>query len=309
MRRRSLYIGLLGSLLVGWGVASCDRSPKHRTTIAVVPKVDDASVSAAKAAALAARDRYGIAVRWDVSRAQTAESQAELIEKLVAAGVDGILLSCIDAEAEVLREAIDAAVNKGVKVGTFDSDAPRSGRSFYIGSDNPAAGRLAAETLRELCAEGERGATGIGVFGGVEGDAAMRERLGAFVAEVPDTAATFWTDGDGAAAERRMQVTDFLTREAQRPVNGVVFLSSTAVVDGPGAIGRLDSLCREAAGAAVFFDWSEPIAGFVAEMPHCAAIRQDFGAMVEGGVDRLVRIIEGEPVGETVIYTPVEVMR
>lgn len=312
MTRRHLYLCAVLAVLL-FGTVSCDHSPENKTTIAVVPKVDDASVSAAKTAALAAKDTYDIRVRWDVSRNPTAESQAELIEKLVAAGVDGILISCIDAEAEVLREAIDRAIGAGVKVGTFDSDCPESERSFYIGSDNAAAGSLAADVLRELCAEAGRPATGIGIFGGMEGNAAMQARLNAFLTMVPDTAALFWS-GD-VSATGQSQVTNFLTDHAQLPVNGVVFLSGTTVVGGPGAVARLDSLCRPvsenegAAAAAVFFDTSDAVVEFVAGMPHCAAIRQDFGAMVSGGVDRLLKAIRDEPFGETVTYTPVETVR
>lgn len=306
---RLLSIGLaLAGVLAG--IVSCDRSPERKTTIAVVPKVDDASVAAAKAAALAARDLYDIRVRWDVSRSPTAESQTELIGKLVEAGVDGILISCIDAEG--VKEAIDDAVKAGVKVGTFDSDCPESSRSFHIGSDNAAAGTLAASTLQALCAEAGRPATGIGVFGGAAGDTAMGARLKAFLAAVPDTAALLWS-GD-AALTGRTQVTDFLTENAQLPVNGVLFLSSTAVIEGPGAVQRLDSLCRPtadegAAAAAVFFDTSDELLEFVGSMPHCAAIRQDFGAMVSGGIDRLLKAIRNEPVGETITFTSVEAVR
>ena len=44
-------------------------------------------------------------------------------------------------------------------------------------------------------------------------------------------------------------------------------------------------------------------------MPHCVAIRQDFGAMVSGGIDRLLKAIRNEPVGETITFTPVEAVR
>ena len=92
MRFRALTVGLLaaGCLL---GNVSCLQGTKEKTTIAVVPKVDDASVAAAKAVALAASDTYDIQVRWDVSRNPTAESQIELIEKLVRDAADGILIS------------------------------------------------------------------------------------------------------------------------------------------------------------------------------------------------------------------------
>lgn len=306
MTIRTLYTALLAGALL-FGAASCDHSPEKKISIAVVPKVDDQSVAAAKAAALAARDTYDIKVRWDVSNSPTAESQSLLIEKLVAAGVDGILISCVDAEG--VRGAIDAAIAAGVRVGTFDSDSPNSQRSFYIGSDNAAAGRLAASTLQTLCTEAGRSATGIGLFGGVKGDLAMQQRLESFLTAIPDTAAMLWS-GDNASTGTT-QVTDFLTKNAQLPVNGVVFLSSTAVIGGPGSVSRLDSLCSvgQAAAAAVFFDTSDPLLEFVRRMPHCTAIRQDFPGMVNGGIDRLLKAIRNEPFGEPVTYTPVETIR
>lgn len=305
---RNLYISILFAAVL-LGAVSCDRSPEKKISIAVVPKVDDKSVAAAKAAALAARDIYNIRVRWDVSNAPTAAAQSLLIEKLVAAGVDGILISCIDASDAGLRAAIDKAVAAGVRVGTFDSDAPLSGRSFYIGSDNAAAGLLAARTLQELCSEAGRPATGIGLFGGMRGDTAMQLRIEGFLTAVPDTAALLWS-GDNVSAGND-QVTDFLVKNAQLPVNGVVFLSSTAMIDGPANISRLDSLCSaERAGApALFFDTSAPLLEFVAKMPHCAAVKQDFAGMVSGGIDRLLKAIRGEAFGDPVTYTPVEIVR
>ena len=64
-----------------------------------------------------------------------------------------------------------------------------------------------------------------------------------------------------------------------------------------------------AAAAAVFFDTSDEIISFVQARPHCAAIRQDFEAMVTGGIDRLMKAIRNESFGETITYTPVETIR
>lgn len=304
-----IRILLLVPLLAG--AVACDYSPEKKITIAVVPKVDDASVATAKAAALAAREMYDIRVRWDVSRYPTAAAQSELIEKLVAAGVNGILISCLDAEG--VTEAINKAIAAGVAVATFDSDAPLSGRSFYIGSDNAEAGTLAATMLQSLCAEAGRLTTGIGLFGGIERDTTMQIRLKALVTDVPDTAALYWS-GD-VPADGKTQVSDFLTQNAALPVNGVVFLSGSTVVDGPANITRLDSLCRAAtdnngaAAAAVFFDPSDAVVEYVASRPHCAAIRQDYEQMVSQGIERLLRVIGGETLTETVVHTPFDVVR
>ena len=98
----------------------------------------------------AARDlseQYGIDVqiRWQTPANEDAQQQAQFAEGLVNAGVDGIAISCIDAN--LLNATLADAVNRGIVVVTFDSDAPDSGRMAYYGVDDKAAG---AAVMREL---------------------------------------------------------------------------------------------------------------------------------------------------------------
>lgn len=86
-----------------------------------------------------------IKIEWRTPVSEDAQKQAEAIEQLVASGIDGIAVSCTDAK--VLTGAINSAVDKGVPIVTFDSDAPQSKRMAYYGSDDFACGVEVAKAL------------------------------------------------------------------------------------------------------------------------------------------------------------------
>src|SRR4051794_17311552 len=70
----------------------------------------------------------------------TAADQKRIIDDLLTTGVDGIAISPVDPENQtpLLNETA-----KRVLVFTQDSDAPKSDRACYVGTDNVAAGRQA----------------------------------------------------------------------------------------------------------------------------------------------------------------------
>jgi len=86
-----------------------------------------------------------IEILWQTPPMEDAQVQAQYVEQLVSSGVDGIAISCTDAN--LLTGALKAAVDKGVVVVTFDSDAPESGRMAYYGVDDFEAGK---EVMRQL---------------------------------------------------------------------------------------------------------------------------------------------------------------
>jgi len=107
---------------------------------------------AAKNGAYAAGERLSsdlegatVEILWQTPAMEDAQVQAQYVEQLVASGVDGIAISCTDAN--LLTGALKAAVDKGVIVVTFDSDAPDSGRMAYYGVDDYEAGK---ELMRQL---------------------------------------------------------------------------------------------------------------------------------------------------------------
>lgn len=92
-------------------------------------------------------EKYGVTIKidWRTPVSEDAQKQAEFLEQLVAAGADGVAISCSDAN--LLTMAINSAVGKNVPVVTFDSDAPKSKRFAYYGTDDYACGRQVASEL------------------------------------------------------------------------------------------------------------------------------------------------------------------
>jgi len=103
--------------------------------------------------------KHGLKLRidWRTPNEEDAQKQAEAIEQLVLAGVDGIAVSCSDANK--LTDSINKAVKNGVPVATFDSDAPASKRFVTYGVDDEKCGeQVMVELAKEM---GERGVVAI----------------------------------------------------------------------------------------------------------------------------------------------------
>ena len=81
----------------------------------------------------------------------TAAEQTQLVNNLLAKDIDGMAISPVDPinQTELLDKAADQAL-----VFTQDSDAPKSKRTCYIGTDNVAAGRQAGELLKKALPNG-----------------------------------------------------------------------------------------------------------------------------------------------------------
>lgn len=123
-------------------------------TIGLVAKsqsnpVFQAAYAGARDAARELGPRYGVDVRidWQTPPDEDAQKQAEAIEQLARGGARGIAVSCSDANT--VTPAIDKAVRLGAVVVCFDSDAPRSRRLCYYGTDDEVCGQ---KVMAELAA-------------------------------------------------------------------------------------------------------------------------------------------------------------
>src|SRR3954466_12334583 len=94
---------------------------------------------------LSAKMNLNIKIDWRTPNEEDAQKQPEAIEQLVLAGAEGISVSCSDANK--LTDAINRAVDNGVPVATFDSDAPASKRFVTYGVDDIECGK---QTMAEL---------------------------------------------------------------------------------------------------------------------------------------------------------------
>ena len=112
-----------------------------------------------------------VTVNWRTPVNEDAQQQAQFVEQLASQGVSGIAISVSDAN--LLTSAIDSAVDRGVEVVTFDSDAPASKRFAYYGIDDVEAGRA---VMRELAkAMGNEGA--VAILGGNQNAPNLQARV------------------------------------------------------------------------------------------------------------------------------------
>jgi len=89
----------------------------------------------------------------------TIEAQQQIVNDLLAAGVDGIAISPIDAEKQT--DFLNQIAAQTLLI-CADSDAAKSKRVSYIGTDNVAAGRQAADLIKEALPAGGKIAIFVG---------------------------------------------------------------------------------------------------------------------------------------------------
>jgi ribose transport system substrate-binding protein len=122
------------------------------------PVFQAARVGAEQAAQdLGAKYHIKIRIDWRTPNEEDAQKQAEAIEQLVLSGANGIALSCSDANK--LTDAINSAVESGVPVATFDSDAPASKRFVSYAVDDIKCGEQVMDELAKVM--GEKGVVAI----------------------------------------------------------------------------------------------------------------------------------------------------
>ncbi|HTY88117.1 MAG TPA: substrate-binding domain-containing protein [Candidatus Acidoferrum sp.] len=90
---------------------------------------------------------------------RTAAAQQEILSDLIASGVDGIAISPIDAENQT--EFLNS-LPASILLVCADSDAGKSRRACYVGTDNVAAGKQAADLLKAALPQGGKIALFVG---------------------------------------------------------------------------------------------------------------------------------------------------
>lgn len=95
-----------------------------------------------------AQELKGCQVHWFVPPKEDVRVQVSTMESFIARGVDGIAIGPSNPEA--IKSAVQVALKRGIKVITFDTDAPDSGRLLYVGTDNERAGFEAGKVMVQL---------------------------------------------------------------------------------------------------------------------------------------------------------------
>lgn len=117
--------------------------------------VFQAARTGAEDAAVEFGKKHGVKINilWRTPNEEDAQKQVELLEQLILQGVDGVSVSC--SNADTLTPAIDKAVDGGIPVMCFDSDAPKSKRFVYHGTDDVACGRTIMSELIKVMGPGK----------------------------------------------------------------------------------------------------------------------------------------------------------
>ena len=171
-RNRLLALWAALALLCLWGCGP-EEAPGARRSVALITKSTDSEFFLAVfAGARAAATEYNLELT--ISGPETEEdyeTQNKMIAQAVEDGAEVIVFSAIDYERNAA--SIDEAAKAGVGIVSIDSGVGSDQVSTYIGTDNYAAGRMAAQAALE----GVEGALHVGIVTYNEGTANGQERV------------------------------------------------------------------------------------------------------------------------------------
>jgi ribose transport system substrate-binding protein len=150
------WVVAMATLVLFAGVVNrADAQEKKKITIGLVAKsqsnpVFQAAYKGAQDAAKELGPKYNadVTIDWQTPSSEDAQKQAQAIEQLSNSGAAGIAVSCSDANA--VTPAINRAVENGSQVVCFDSDAPRSKRFAFYGTDDLSCGQQVMTELAKI---------------------------------------------------------------------------------------------------------------------------------------------------------------
>jgi ribose transport system substrate-binding protein len=121
-----------------------------RLRFAVIPKSLDIPVfNYAKIGAERKASELGdVDILWNAPTNADQLKQKEILESYITQRVDGIAISALNGD--FLTDTINRAIDAGIPVVTWDSDAPKSRRLAFYGVDDLASGRIMGEQAIKL---------------------------------------------------------------------------------------------------------------------------------------------------------------
>lgn len=135
MKRKTFIASL--ALLAALPFVSCSKSEsKGKLTIALLPKSkgNQYFVTCEKGARAAAAD-LDAELKFDGPINSDPAKQNEIVENWITDGVDVIVASCENKDS--ISTALKKAQSAGIKVVTFDADAQKDARSFFVNQATP----------------------------------------------------------------------------------------------------------------------------------------------------------------------------
>jgi ribose transport system substrate-binding protein len=135
------------AFVLGLLAAGCSREAvgPRKLRLAIIPKALDIPVFnyAKIGAERQAAEMGNVEVIWRGPERADELRQKEIVESFITQRVDGIAISVLNAD--FLTSTIDRAVDAGIPVVTWDSDAPASKRKAFYGVDDYKSGQILGE--------------------------------------------------------------------------------------------------------------------------------------------------------------------
>ena len=215
------------------------------------------------------------------------EGQIAIIESMVAQGVQGI---AVTPTGPAVTEALQAAVDAGVKIVLIDNDLPDwTGKSAVVATDNKQGGVLAGQWLATVLKAGDT----LGVLAGVAGVPALDDRVSGMIEGLGgldvEIVATLPTDCDQVKG----------TDAAETILTGNPDVTAIYGACGPPIIGALESI--QNAGRApdsitvVGFDASPDELAAIEAGTEDATVAQFPAKMGELGIETTYKAVTGAP--------------
>src|SRR5262245_44306846 len=147
--KRLLSVLVSASVLVAFACSGAPAGPK-KLRFALIPKALDIPVFdyANKGAQREAASIGNIEVIYRGPDHSDELKQKEILESFINQKVDGIAISVLNAS--FLTSTIDKAIDAGIPVVTWDSDAPASKRIAFYGVDDFKSGQIMGEEAVKL---------------------------------------------------------------------------------------------------------------------------------------------------------------
>ena len=148
MRRVLVILAVIAGIAAACGGGQPAGPRKLR--FALIPKALDIPVFnyANKGAQRKAAELGNVDVMYSGPDTADELKQKEIIESFISQKVDGIAISVTDAD--FLTSTIDKAMDAGIPVVTWDSDAPKSKRIAFFGVDDFKSGQIMGEQAAKL---------------------------------------------------------------------------------------------------------------------------------------------------------------
>ena len=151
--KRAICIAAGTAISIGIGCARPEEKPPEANKelrFAVIPKALDIPVFnyAKIGAERAARELGNVRIEWRAPDTADQLKQKEILESFITQRVDGIAISALNGD--FLTDTINRAMDAGIPVVTWDSDAPKSKRIAFYGVDDFESGRIMGQEAIKL---------------------------------------------------------------------------------------------------------------------------------------------------------------